>query len=370
MRSAHPESSLARLAAGIRAPSSRLRAAVPVVLLLLVGVYMVALWPWMTGWGATSDDRVRALPGDELVPAATDQSTRAVTVNAPAAETWSWLVQMGEDRAGFYSYAWLENLFGADIHNEDRVHPEWQTLRSGDLVRAVPDDYLGGILPEPGWRVAAVEPGRWFVLRGWGLFLVEPVDANTSRVLVRTRFRDESWWGPVITRLAFGPVHFVMERQMLLGIKARAEGRRTPVLLDALATVGFIAASGGVALLFLCRRRRRAWFALPALLLVAVVASTGDWLAGVAGFTALGLVILALPQLRRRWPVLLPVPAFVLLVLLVAPNAYLTFGLAFLAVIPSALALWSASRQHEFGSTGEEPPRGSPARSVPRPAPR
>jgi len=320
-------------------------------------LYLVLLWPWMTHWGATTADRTRALPGDELVPLATEQSTRAVTVHAPAAESWRWLVQIGEDRAGFYSYTWLENLFGADIHNGDRVRPEWQALRAGDLVRAVPDGYLGGVLDSPGWRVAAIEPGHWFVLRGWGVFLVEPVDAATSRVLVRTRFRDETWWGPVVTRLAFGPMHFVMERRMLLGLRDRAEGRGTPAVAGVLAGAGFAAALAVVALGLGRRRRGAAWLALPTLLLASVLAGTGDVLAAAAGFIAVGLVLLAVPHLRAWWPVLVPVPAVVLLVLLLAPDAYLAFGLLLLvSVIAWTTLVRSTAIRWDTASGRPRPP--------------
>jgi len=329
----HPPVVLGRAARGAPRPSRPLRLGVPLALAALLVLYLAVLWPWMTHWGATAAERTRALPGDELVPLATEQSTRAVTVHAPAAQSWRWLVQIGEDRAGFYSYTWLENLFGADIHNGDRVRPEWQALRAGDLVRAVPDGYLGGVLETPGWRVAAIDPGRWFVLRGWGVFLVEPVDARTSRVLVRTRFRDETWWGPVITRLAFGPVHFVMERRMLLGLRDRAEGRGTPVVAGALAALGFAAALAATALGLGRRRLGAAWLAPPTLLLASVLAGTGDVLAAAAGFIALGLVLLAVPHARAWWPVLVPVPALVLLVLLLAPDAYLAFGLLLLASV-------------------------------------
>jgi hypothetical protein len=134
----------------------------------------------------------------------------------------------------------------------------------------------------------------------------------------------------------------VMERRMLLGLRERAEGRAAAGPLDVLAGAGFAAAVATVVLLFLRRRRGRGWLALPMLLLTAVVGGTGDVLAsgaraspcpaGAAGFIALGLVLLALPHRRARWPVLLPVPAGVLLVLLLAPDAFLAFGLTFAAV--------------------------------------
>jgi hypothetical protein len=72
--------------------------------------YLVAVRPWQHRWGATDAEVRAALPGDQYVPRARSQSTRAVTVAAPAAEVWRWLVQFGQGRAGFYSYNWLENL--------------------------------------------------------------------------------------------------------------------------------------------------------------------------------------------------------------------------------------------------------------------
>jgi hypothetical protein len=246
-------------------------------------------------------------------------------------------VQIGQDRGGFYSYDWLENLFGADIHSADRVRAEWQQMRAGDVVRAIPPGYLGGALDDlPGWRVEAVEPGRWFVLRGWGVFLVEPAGPATSRLVIRTRYRDETWWGPVVTRLAFGPVHFVMERRMLLGIKERAEARATtravPRAWQGVAGVGFAFATVAAAFLLMRRRHAWRWLAAPVLVAGGVMLGTGDGAAAAAGFVALGLVLLGVPLLRRWWALILPVPAVVLLVLLLVPDAYVAFGLTFVAL--------------------------------------
>jgi hypothetical protein len=74
------------------------------------------------------------VPGDELTPPPVEQNTRAITIAATPQEVWPWLVQMGADRGGFYSYAWLENLFGLGIHNADRIVEEWQQLAVGDWV--------------------------------------------------------------------------------------------------------------------------------------------------------------------------------------------------------------------------------------------
>src|SRR5512146_2880750 len=91
------------------AAAVRLRYAVPFVL-LLIAVYLLAIHPWMTDWGSTAAERQRVLPGDELHPNGTVHSTYAITINASPDVIWQWLAQVGQDRAGFYTYTWLENL--------------------------------------------------------------------------------------------------------------------------------------------------------------------------------------------------------------------------------------------------------------------
>lgn len=152
----------------------------------------------------------------------------AVTIRAPVDSVWPWLVQIGQDRAGFYSYDRLERGIGAQIRNADVVVPGWQNRKVGDLVRAVQPDYLGGIFgSELGWRVKQIEPGRALVLRNWGAFVLEPTDSGSTRLHIRTRGEGiPTLAGIAITPLAllfFEPAHFIMERGMMLGIKHRAE---------------------------------------------------------------------------------------------------------------------------------------------------
>jgi hypothetical protein len=78
-------------------------------------------------WGATAAEVARRLPGDELIPHPASVSTRAITIQAPVERVWPWVLQTGQERGGLYSYQWLENLFGSDIHNADRIMPAWQT---------------------------------------------------------------------------------------------------------------------------------------------------------------------------------------------------------------------------------------------------
>src|SRR6187397_3204993 len=103
-------------------------------------------------WGATEEEAGRSLPGDELLEDPAVVSTRAITIDAPPSAIWPWLVQMGPGRAGAYTYDWIENLFGLDMHSADRIVPEWQQLDVGDVQRPP----KGG----PGMRVEILEPER------------------------------------------------------------------------------------------------------------------------------------------------------------------------------------------------------------------
>lgn len=211
----------------VRHALNRVGGSAAVVFVAWLGLVSVTA-PWHRFWGSTAGELDMVLPGDgppDAVP--TYWIQHAVTIHAPAQTVWPWLAQLGTGRAGFYSYDFLERAFGIDVHNADRVHPEWQDIHNGGLVVAAPAGYLG--IDHPiGWRLSEVEPGHAMVLENWGAFVLDPVDAHTTRFIVRTRNSQPpnlmglamSWFGLV----TFEPTHFVMERGMLLGVKERAEG--------------------------------------------------------------------------------------------------------------------------------------------------
>lgn len=74
---------------------------------------------WMTSWGASAAEVSACYPGDELIADPAGITTMAVTVDAPAEQVWRWLIQIGQDRGGMYSYDWLENLIGLDSFRRD-----------------------------------------------------------------------------------------------------------------------------------------------------------------------------------------------------------------------------------------------------------
>jgi hypothetical protein len=200
------------------------------VIALVYATIVVAIRPVYVRWGTTASERAAPLFGDELKPDARYRVDHGITIHAPADSVWPWLVQLGQDRGGFYSYSWLERMIGDHIQNADRIHPEWQHVERGDLVRAVQPDYLGGKLGEVGWRVLDVVPGRALILENWGAFVVQPVDSQTSRFIVRTREPGTpSFAGIVFGPLnvfVFEPAHFIMQRGMLRGVRDRAERRQ------------------------------------------------------------------------------------------------------------------------------------------------
>jgi hypothetical protein len=175
-------------------------------------VYLVAGRPRLRRWGATDDEIQRALPGDELVPEPAIEATWAVTIDASVETVWPWLAQVGQDRGGFYSYEWLENLAGCKMRNADRIHPEWRQRAVGETIR---------LHPATGLKVARFEPNRALVMDGWGSFVLEPIDGRRTRLISRSRV--PRGWAALTYALLLEIPHFVMQRKMLLGIKARAE---------------------------------------------------------------------------------------------------------------------------------------------------
>jgi hypothetical protein len=182
-------------------------------------------------WGALPGEVGVPLPGDDLVPEPASQATLGVGVDAPADEVWRWLVQIGQDRGGMYSYDRLENLVGLDIHSADRVHRHWQDLAVGDRVVLVPRGW--GPLPQGyAMTVARLEYRRLLVLRqappehpwnGVWTFLIEPVDATCCRLLSRSRAQRPDSAALRLATAATAPITTIMTRRMLLGIKQRAE---------------------------------------------------------------------------------------------------------------------------------------------------
>src|SRR5580765_2428439 len=168
-------------------------------------------------WGATGQETSARLPGDDLLEDADGVATRAIDIHAPASAVWPWIAQMGPPpRGGAYTYDWIENLLGLDMHSADRVLPEFQHPQVGDTIgygsnrlrveRVEPEHVLA-------WRS---QDGNWV----WTFILTE--HAGSTRLVSRNRFRLPTL-GARVGMIPMEPASLLMERKMLRGIKLRSE---------------------------------------------------------------------------------------------------------------------------------------------------
>jgi hypothetical protein len=207
------------------------RRVAPLVAPVVVGVAALSVvtlrWSALH-WGATTEETRERLPGDEILPDPGLVATRAVTIEAPPEEVWRWVVQMGSDRGGFYSYDGLENLAGCHLHSADAVVEAWQHLVPGDIVR---------LHPRVALAVAAVEPARSLVLHAgpampgvpdaapydftWS-FVLRRHPHRATRLIARERFAYTHRWSPLLVE-PVAAASSLMSQKMLRGIRDRAE---------------------------------------------------------------------------------------------------------------------------------------------------
>ena len=175
---------------------------------------------------ATTREHLLALPGDEMIPHVADSLTHAITVHCNRRELWPWLIQMGADRAGWYSCDMLDN---GGHHSAEKILCGLQHPSVGAVFPALPGRRDGFVLLE-------AEPPHWMVV-GWPTpdgelmvtwaFMLHEIDENTTRLIVRARASNDYRFhglpkamGLLLARMA----HFIMERKQLLEIARRAEG--------------------------------------------------------------------------------------------------------------------------------------------------
>ncbi len=210
-----------------RSKGLRVLVALAALIVLLVAGFSY-LRPWVPVWGSTAQERERVLPGDELFgPPLTVSWTHGITIRASPEGIWPWIVQMGDERGGFYSYTFIENLVAPqEYRNAGRILPELQHPAVGTSM-------IAGVL-----RMREIEPNRHLlaafdlpeVQMGW-VWALYPQDAQRTRLVVRLRGRAELQAPGILKSVGGFFINyggFVMERKMMQGIKDRAEGRLEP----------------------------------------------------------------------------------------------------------------------------------------------
>ena len=168
-------------------------------------------------WGATPEEAAARLPGDGLLEHANGVATRAITIAAPPSAVWPWIAQMGPaPRGGAYTYDWIENLLGLNMHSADRVLPDYQQPEIGDGFGFGANRMSYAIVEADHVLALRSANGNWV----W-TFVLESRDGNT-RLISRNRFRLPTLKDR-IGMIPMEPGSLVMERKMLRGIKERAE---------------------------------------------------------------------------------------------------------------------------------------------------
>lgn len=198
--------------------------------LVLFGLYRLFVLLWINTWGATAEEIRGALPGDELVANPVVETTQAVTIRATPEQIYPWLLQLGVDRGGMYSYDWIENLLGLNVHTIDYLDPQYQNPKPGDFWGFTPKSSGDG----PGVYVIKLDPNRavlgCFGMRSvspdpctgtWQLFL-QSQSNRTTRLILRARTAAASPMTGVLGAI-FDPITFIMQRGMLLGFRDRIE---------------------------------------------------------------------------------------------------------------------------------------------------
>jgi hypothetical protein len=184
--------------------------------LFIILIYWIFIRPAHFNWGATSSETNMKVPGDEQISSKRIVSTRAINICAAKEKIWPWIAQTGQNRGGFHSYYWLENLFGAKMVNADSINPLWQNPQPGDTI------YYG---KDQGFAfVTMVNLNEYYSLGGWTFYL-KKIDTKNSRLIVRYPSMEvrQSKLMTIYYYGLFEPLHFIMESGMMMGIKKKAE---------------------------------------------------------------------------------------------------------------------------------------------------
>jgi proline iminopeptidase len=190
-------------------------------------------------WGASDEEVAGPYPGAEVVLYGQRAATMAVTIDAPPDQVWPWLVQMGGDRGGWYSWDRLDN---AGRPSAREVHPEWQHLAVGDYLKFWAP---GGHLVDS-YSVAVLEANRFLGLHGlsdlrgrnldakqprppayieglWGFLLTERPGRRTRLVIGGYQTLRPRWLEGFVFYWLYVPVVWVMQARMLSVLKRNIE---------------------------------------------------------------------------------------------------------------------------------------------------
>ncbi len=205
-----------------------------ITLIIICTVLWRILRYFLQNLGATKEERDKDWPGDALHDHIDHASTHAIEIDADPEQIWPWIVQIGRDKAGFYSYELVENLAGFRVTNRETLLPEYQTLSEGEFISLHPNGegvYVAMVKPPEllvckTWESESeLEEKRFSSKDTWSLYIVKGGERK-SRLIVRSCKESlrPDFVQVILTLLFKDPVDFVMERKMMRTIKRLAEG--------------------------------------------------------------------------------------------------------------------------------------------------
>ena len=191
---------------------------------LQFGLYLLLFNSNSSAWGATEEEVAMTMEGDNIAPFIT--STRAITIDAPVANVWQWVMQIGADRGGFYSYYFIEEAMGYITREQQIIKAEFNDFVVGDVVRGSIKEEKSLIVYR--FPVVSVKHEQYLILENWGTFLLKKIDDKQTRLIVRTHGRESDNILFILLHKVEVAMHFLMERRTLMGIKSRAEAGESP----------------------------------------------------------------------------------------------------------------------------------------------
>jgi len=184
-------------------------------------IYLFYIRPWYLHWGATNKEVELSLPGDSIVVKTDFNATRGIAINSSPELIWRWIIQIGSNRAGWYSIDWIDN---AGIKSSEKILPQFQKIEIGQFIPFTPDHKNGMWVKEFKehnyilW-VDKVGKATWL----WYLF---PTDNGNTRLLtrLRTKYKWKGFW--IIYYLLYDVGDIMMMSHCMKGIRRRAENEK------------------------------------------------------------------------------------------------------------------------------------------------
>ena len=147
----------------------------------------------------------KAIPGDDQIEEPFWYLDDSIVLKCSRAKLWPWLVQMGNGRAGWYSYDWLDNLGKKSF---EYIEPSLQNIEKGLKIPLFTFDDFS----ENHFLTLKVSDSANMT------YLLEDHEEG-CKLLARVRVKGPKW----LLSLSLGPAHVFMQNKQFAELKKRCE---------------------------------------------------------------------------------------------------------------------------------------------------